>query len=157
VDLRTFGIVEYSDSVELHLLDFNFCAKWSLDGQLESPNGGVSLNVQRALQAFTQIYQMQGISVGITVKIKSQIPVGSGLGSSASYAVCIATLVLLASNAISPQLTADDLVKINDLAFTAERVMHANPSGVDNSISTYGGFKIFQRTQPLVSIDGYCC
>lgn len=34
--------------------------------------------------------------------------------------------------------TAEDLEVINKWAFQGERVIHGNPSGVDNAVSTWG-------------------
>ena len=95
-----------------------------------------------------------------SVEINSSIPVGAGLGSSASYSVCLVTALLAAMEAIpSDQETTtatlsvakgegtislphQDLALICNWSLEAEKLVHGNPSGVDNSICTYGMLKI---------------
>jgi mevalonate kinase len=67
--------------------------------------------------------------------ISSEIPMGVGMGSSAAYAV--------ATSAI--KLGKLDKEKINEAAYKMEKVHHGNPSGVDNTISTYGGFLWYRK------------
>ncbi len=88
----------------------------------------------------------------MTVHVTSNLPVGAGLGSSASYSVCLATGLLLAlghipipnsiegntDSSFSGSSTSMNL--INRWAFQAEKVIHGNPSGIDNAIATYGKY-----------------
>ncbi|KAJ3324278.1 hypothetical protein HDV06_000317 [Boothiomyces sp. JEL0866] len=94
-------------------------------------------------------------TAGCEISIRSEIPVGAGLGSSASFCVCIAASLLLLKKEISLEFTEQDLLKINELAFEGERVLHGSPSGVDNTLATYGGAKIYQKNQPLEDLKGF--
>lgn len=67
--------------------------------------------------------------------IKSQIPIGSGMGSSAALSVAKSTLELGELN----------LEKINQLSYKKEKKFHGNPSGIDNTISTYGGLLWYKK------------
>lgn len=68
-------------------------------------------------------------------KITSDIPIGAGMGSSAAFAVATSAL----------KLKKIDLLKINELAYKLEKKHHGNPSGVDNTICTYGGFLWYRK------------
>ncbi|GAB7359472.1 hypothetical protein MBLNU230_g6118t1 [Neophaeotheca triangularis] len=95
--------------------------------------------------------------------LRSTIPIGAGLGSSASISVCIASALLLQARALSgphpdqpsPE-AASQLERINRWAFVGEMLIHGNPSGVDNTVATNGRAVLFQRTDytlpPLVQI-----
>lgn len=71
--------------------------------------------------------------------IKSSIPPSSGLGSSAATAVAF-THALYRFYGIDPSLD-----EVNRVAYEAEKVVHGKPSGVDNTVSTYGGFIYYRR------------
>lgn len=79
----------------------------------------------------------------VEVRVKSELPIGAGLGSSAGYSVCVSTALLLLTGVISPP-TEDNVWKLKDLelinkwAFIGESLFHGKPSGIDNSIATYG-------------------
>jgi len=74
------------------------------------------------------------------VEVKSYLPVGAGLGSSAAYGVSLVSSLLTFFNHIEKDKfkEKDTLKLINDWAFIAEKIAHGNPSGIDNSVSTYG-------------------
>ncbi|KAJ7116398.1 cystathionine beta-lyase [Mycena epipterygia] len=101
---------------------------------------------------------------------RATLPVGAGLGSSASFSTCAATTLLLVNGAITlppppqPSSTAGSSAphvhvshqgrrfippsiaeQVNKWAFTAEKVLHGNPSGVDNSVAVFGGALAYTR------------
>ncbi|KIH88348.1 mevalonate kinase [Sporothrix brasiliensis 5110] len=89
---------------------------------------------------------------GCVYTLRSTIPIGAGLGSSGSIAVCMATALLLQLRTLSgphPDQPADEarlqIERINRWAFVAEMCIHGNPSGVDNTVSTQGKAVVFQR------------
>lgn len=84
---------------------------------------------------------------GMNVKVLSDIPIGSGLGSSASFAVCIALFFLIVGKKIAAtkiKLSESELDLVNQHAFCLEKIFHGKPSGIDNTVSTYGGYISFQ-------------
>ncbi|KAM9371602.1 mevalonate kinase [Phaethornis superciliosus] len=89
----------------------------------------------------------------LDILVWSELPTGAGLGSSAAYAVCLAAALLTASGAISCPIkegdstarwTEEELTVINSWAFQGEKVIHGNPSGVDNAVGTWGGALRYQ-------------
>lgn len=84
--------------------------------------------------------------------LRSTIPIGAGLGSSASIAVCLSAALLLQIRALSgphqdqpPQECELQIERINRWAFVGEMCIHGNPSGVDNTVSSGGKAVLFQR------------
>jgi len=65
------------------------------------------------------------------LKIRSQIPLASGLGSSASVSVAV---VRALSQFLGLKLPTS---KINEFAFELEKLHHGNPSGIDNTVVSY--------------------
>jgi len=71
--------------------------------------------------------------------IESNIPIGCGMGSSAAFAVATsAAKIFLKKKKLS-------LDEVNNVAYKMEKKRHGNPSGVDNAISTYGGFLWYRK------------
>jgi len=75
----------------------------------------------------------------VEIIIDSQIPPASGMGSSA--AVSVATVKAI-SSLLDVSLSKD---KISKIAYEAEKIVHGRPSGIDNTISTYGGTIVYQK------------
>ncbi|CAH6718289.1 mevalonate kinase [[Candida] jaroonii] len=91
--------------------------------------------------------------------VRSTVPIGAGLGSSASTSVCLAAaLGYLGGHISKPTFELDDKVNNSDVkelnfvdawSFMGEKTFHGNPSGIDNAVSTHGGAVMYQRmTQP---------
>lgn len=89
-------------------------------------------------------------------QLRSELPIGAGLGSSASVSVIIATTLLLVSKVIeeplvahSHQTSAAALDLINKWAYVGEQCIHGTPSGVDNTVATYGRAVAFRKSCPI--------
>nr|XP_020025558.1 mevalonate kinase [Castor canadensis]XP_020025559.1 mevalonate kinase [Castor canadensis] len=106
------------------------------------------------LYLYLTICRKQRTLPSLDIVVWSELPTGAGLGSSASYSVCLAAALLTACEEIPNPLKDGDLVSrwceedlelINKWAFQGERVIHGNPSGVDNAVSTWGGALRYQQ------------
>lgn len=83
---------------------------------------------------------------GQRVQVKTDIPLAAGLGSSASFSTCLSAYFLLVSGCIqSNRLEDSDLVMINNYSFEIEKLFHGKPSGIDNSVASFGGAVVFEN------------
>jgi mevalonate kinase len=78
-----------------------------------------------------------GGDAGMALLCEANIPPGAGLGSSAALAVC-----LVRALAELRQVNMED-VDLCALAYELEKVFHGTPSGLDNTLATYGGLCLF--------------
>ena len=85
----------------------------------------------------------------VTFLLRSAIPIGSGLGSSASISVCLATALLVWGDHIErPGKAGVGAMKtINEWAYLGEKCIHGNPSGVDNTVATFGGGVVYRKAR----------
>lgn len=138
---------------------------------------GRSLGIIPGVDAVTP-----GASVCI---VPADLPAGAGIGSSAALCVAAAAALLGAvrgasavggdgdSTAVAegagvsgraPGARLQQL--INDWAFRGEQVIHGNPSGLDNTVSCYGGAMAYakepkvrvsrRRSTCTYAVDGLC-
>ncbi|KAI9029551.1 mevalonate kinase-like protein [Phycomyces nitens] len=117
---------------------------------------------ESALMAFLYLLVILGPaqSSGFTLCMRSFVPVGAGLGSSASYSVVLATSLLILFGHLPHDFATSAnrevyLNKVNKYAFKAEQVIHGNPSGVDNAVATFGGAKSFIKGQGFSTLEGF--
>ncbi|XP_063901340.1 mevalonate kinase-like isoform X2 [Zophobas morio] len=109
----------------------------------------------KPLLVFLYVYLLLFLShdrlslIGSVVSVSSEIPLGAGLGSSAAYCVALSSCLLSSISIIScPPATGGqrfyrwpqtDLNIINKWAFLLEALIHGVPSGIDNTVSCFGG------------------
>lgn len=87
-----------------------------------------------------------------TVVVSSELPVGAGLGSSAAFCVALSAALLAFSDSVKLDASQkgwlnfkeDDIELLNKWAFEGEKIIHGRPSGVDNSVSTFGNMIKFK-------------
>ncbi|XP_062942777.1 mevalonate kinase [Cynocephalus volans] len=112
------------------------------------------LAVLAFLYLYLSICRKQRALPSLDIVVWSELPTGAGLGSSAAYSVCLAAALLTTCEEIPNPLkdrdcisrwTEEDLEFINKWAYQGERVIHGNPSGVDNAVSTWGGALRYQQ------------
>ena len=110
---------------------------------------------QAAASAFLYLFLCLGSQEfpGAVYTLRSTIPIGAGLGSSASICVCLSSALLLQIRALAgphpdqpPEEGRTQIERINRWAFVAEMCIHGNPSGVDNTVSSNGKAVLFKRT-----------
>lgn len=78
------------------------------------------------------------------MKIKSSIPIGVGMGSSAALSVILAASHGFLSRGRS-KLSPKTLSLINKTAYEYEKIYHGNASGVDTTVITHGGILWFRK------------
>ncbi|KAM0752517.1 cystathionine beta-l [Meredithblackwellia eburnea MCA 4105] len=184
IDLRCYCLAEarHNGQVSLNLPDLAFEQSWeiaSLPWDLVEPGSKAphqdSVPDQSLLMALTTKY-VNGVSPKAAqasvaflylfmnlasherpaqaYTVRSALPIGAGLGSSAAYSVCISTALLYTHRHLAlpsvptssgelhhgrRAITTEQADIVNSWAFTSEKILHGTPSGVDNSVSSYGG------------------
>jgi len=89
--------------------------------------------------AVEKILNLSKQQKGVNINVQSNIPVAAGLGSSAAVAAATATAV---SKLLGIEISKEDVFRT---AYEAERFVHGTPSGIDPTISTYGGVLLFHK------------
>ncbi|MGQ4833151.1 MAG: mevalonate kinase [Candidatus Asgardarchaeia archaeon] len=84
---------------------------------------------------------------GLSLKIYSDVPPSAGLGSSAAVNVATTASVYTLLSESKP-----DLSITSSLSYEAEKVVHGTPSGIDNTISSYGGMIYYEKGKPIKSL-----
>jgi mevalonate kinase len=93
-------------------------------------------------ESFDLMFKKMGLDLpkkGVAITLEGNLYAASGIGASA--ASCVAVVRALAE--YFDMKLSDE--QINDIAYEGEKGYHGNPSGVDNTASTYGGLIWFQR------------
>jgi mevalonate kinase len=83
----------------------------------------------------------------VHVDANCEIPIGAGLGSSASTTVATISAVAKSTG------TRLDRREIFKLAFMPENYLHGHPSGVDQATCTYGGIIQFRKPSKIKAIN----
>ena len=99
------------------------------------------------LEALTTVLPRRGIRIST----ETDIPIGRGMGSSASLAVATVRAHASAQGIVLDEAT------LHRQAFAIEKVFHGTPSGVDHSVIARGGAARFQRTDSGVQLTPLAC
>jgi len=133
--------------------------------QLERSGGNAPK--QHTQRAFISIYYLLAgavlsapgdkkltLQTGFQVQVDSQLTVGAGLGSSASFGAALATTFLILAGHFDRDsyLSEANQALISSWAYESERVNHGTPSGLDNTVCTYGGMLRYVKGQGFQSL-----
>ncbi|ORY34329.1 cystathionine beta-lyase [Naematelia encephala] len=108
-----------------------------------------------AALSFLYLYMVmaggQANALSVTLTASSNLPIGAGLGSSAAYSTCVASALLQAHEHVKITSSANhlgprDVNLVDGWAFLSEKILHGNPSGIDNAVSVRGGAVTFTRS-----------
>ena len=108
--------------------------------ELSRVSDAYPMEVQAILFVYRQFQPTLSSGSDFDLQVRSEIPIGAGLGSSAAFSVCLVGCFFRLSH---HRLQADE---INALAYRVECLFHGTPSGIDNTISTFGQSLLYSRT-----------
>ena len=84
---------------------------------------------------------------GLAVRIRSELPTGRGMGSSA--ALCVALIrAREALNGRDPSLE-----ELHEAGFELEAVFHGTPSGIDHAVAAHGGALYYRKGEAPEVLD----
>ncbi len=155
---RAYVEAEKHTKVRVYSRNMNVKAEWLVDDCIDSAvqargmwmNGFESGDFSKLFHfvkdgqnfkkvAIGIILHRLNIEKGVNLTTYGDIPLGSGLGSSAGLAVA---LVKAVSELYGKSLSLEEL---NKIAYDIEKMVHGTPSGGDNTTCTYGGLVWFQK------------
>lgn len=139
------------------------------------------LNFYQKLSLTTLFYLFHAMTAsiatdlqGFNLNVETDLTVGAGTGSSASFCVCLAAifyqyvrLKTANQNNCSRQpfkpckldnidlkkFTRKELDLISNWAYCAEKIIHGKPSGVDNTVCTYGSLVAYSKINGMEQLD----
>ncbi len=118
-------------------------------GQLASEGfASMPLQHKNSVNVFLLLYFLTGSpSRSLCARVWSTLPIGAGLGSSAAYSASVCGALARAGGirfcrskrdcGATPCAACKET--LNAWTFQAERILHGNPSGIDNSVAVFGG------------------
>ncbi len=116
--------------------------RWGIEYQLAKPPEQ-RRSFERAAGAIMD--QLGLADRGMRIEVFPDVPRGMGMGGSAALAVAIVRAL-----DIHYRLGLGD-EEVNELAYQSEQIAHGKPSGIDNTLATYGKPLVYRMgTPPLV-------
>jgi hydroxymethylglutaryl-CoA reductase len=111
---------------------------WGLHSIIESGSEeGLDALVNRIIE------KLGATGSNFSINVRSSLPPGMGLGSSAAIAVAITRALALCLD-----IRIED-AEVNDIAFDCEKLAHGTPSGIDNTLSCYAKPVLFRNAGTL--------
>ncbi len=107
--------------------------RWGLEQRLKSSDEGFA----RVLASIIDELELSGRNM--TIEVFPKVPRAMGLGASSALAVAV-----IRALDQHYRLALDD-EEVNRLAFMCEQAAHGTPSGIDNTLATYGRMMLYQR------------
>ncbi|MCS7145932.1 MAG: mevalonate kinase [Nitrososphaerota archaeon] len=147
IPMRAHATVSKRDDelISIESQDAKISATWKGEKLVKSSDQSAPSRLRPIKIMINKISEMFGAK-GFSVVIRSQIPRGMGLGSSASVSLAVASACLSAIG-VEPKQS-----ELFDIASIAESEIHYRASGVDLAASLTGGFISYirgERPRPI--------
>jgi mevalonate kinase len=124
--LRAYATVEPNPADRSGL-----CIAADLAGHNPIPVTSNQIDNAIALTAQLTLRALDAVPPDVTIRIHSEIPVASGLGSGAAVSTALARALCMA---IGKPL---DNAALNQVIYEVEKIHHGTPSGIDNTVIVY--------------------
>ncbi len=121
--------------VGIHLI----IPQWGVEERI-LPDHDYKYSIYNSLNMILQSLELADQNMRILVF--PHVPRAMGLGGSAALAVAI---IRALSEHFQLGLTEDE---VNKLAYESEKIVHGTPSGIDNTMATYGKFILYRKDTP---------
>nr|AGS18028.1 mevalonate kinase [Picrorhiza kurrooa] len=182
VSLRFPTPSDNDDTLKLHLKDMDLEFSWPVimikevlpqaDGMDISSPSSCSLESLKAIAALVESLNIPEANIALASGVSaflwlytsihgykpakaivtSELPLGSGLGSSAAFCVALSAALLALSDSANLEFSHqswqvfgdNELELVNKMGFRSEKIIHGKPSGIDNTVSTYGNMIKFR-------------
>lgn len=141
IGMRLYMQLSTVDSADKRTLDVFFHdtnTRHTVDPS--GPADAHAIEIQGVLRVYDHYKSSLSEKDSLAMEVRSEIPIGAGLGSSAAFSVCLVGCFHLLCH---EKLPAEE---INQLAYQVECLFHGTPSGIDNTISTFGQSLVYSRT-----------
>ncbi len=113
--------------------------RWGVEMRFSEPEGKIS----SLHESITLIAERLGVADrGMRIDVFPRVPRANGLGASAALAVAVIRAMARAFS-----ITLSDR-EISNLAYDVEKIAHGTPSGIDNTLATFGRPILFRKDNP---------
>jgi len=150
IDKRAYASAELRKDKSIYVNSTGMGASGFFHGKrfrVERGGSDARVKLEPIRSAVEQVLALSGKKVGVSVEVRSSIPVAAGLGSSAAVA---ASTVAAVSRLLNLNLSKEEVFR---LSYEAERLVHGTPSGIDPAISTYGGALLFHKEKGFTPLN----
>jgi mevalonate kinase len=143
IDLPTVVMVEplKGDEIRIRSEELGLEVTFSPAGQITQSEGANAEGTLRPIfeVADFTLKRLKQSGHGLKIAVKSRVPIGMGLGSSAATAVgTVSAITTLLGWSLSKE-------EVFDAAYSLEKMVHGRPSGVDQATVTYGGLISYRK------------
>ncbi|PWA42448.1 mevalonate kinase [Artemisia annua] len=161
IDLYTYVSLTYPppphspDTLILHLKDVGLEFSWPVNRLKEALSPTINTTASsptscsaETIKVITTLVLKEHTIPESRIEIAAAVvlPLGSGLGSSAAYCVSMSGALLASSGSLYLDFNSEDWLSlgeneqklVNEWAFEGEKIIHGNPSGIDNTVSALG-------------------
>ncbi|MBH03648.1 MAG: hydroxymethylglutaryl-CoA reductase [Xanthomonadales bacterium] len=113
--------------------------RWGVEMRFSEPEGKIS----SLHESISLIAERLGVADrGMRIDVFPRVPRANGLGASAALAVAV---IRAMARAFAIEISDRE---ISNLAYDVEKIAHGTPSGIDNTLATFGRPILFRKDNP---------